>query len=252
MAGVKYIITDELSKVSQVQMTWIDRRSRQATGKTAEPSGGMSMIMTGDFGQLPPVGGKPLYTLDPKDQLNQEGFQAYPTFTEVFILYKVQRQDTAGAEDVCQQGFIDLLPRTRDGELTQDDWNLLLERDSSRQTAETKANFGDATRLFSKSEVNDYNGKNVRALGTPVVKCAATHNCATVRCAPADAASGLETVLFLAKGAKVMLTKNLWQEVGLINGIRGDVVEIAYAEGAPAPAPPCYVVVRFDGYIGPD
>ena len=150
-----------------------------------------------------------------------------------------------------EKGFIDL-PRARDGELTKDDRNLL-ERDPPRQTAETKADFEDATRLFySKSEVNDYNGKKVRALGTPVVKCAATHNCATARRAPADAASGLETVLFLAKGAKVMLTKNLWRKVGLVNGIRGKVVEIVYAEGAPASAPPCYVVVRFDGYTGLD
>ena len=49
-----------------------------------------------------------------------------------------------------------------------------------------------------------------------------------------------------------MLTKKFWQKVGLVNGIRGEVVEILYAEGVPAPAPPCYVVVRFDGYIGPD
>ena len=115
------------------------------------------MIMTGDFGQMPLVGGRPLYTLDPKDQLNQEGFYAYRQFTEAFILDKVQRQHTAGAEDVRQQGFIDLLPRAQDGELTQDDWNLFLERDPSRQTAETKADFEDATWLFySKSEVNDY------------------------------------------------------------------------------------------------
>ena len=66
----------------------------------------------------------------------------------------------------------------------------------------------------------------VRALGTPVVNCAATRSCATARRAPADAASGLETELFLAKVVKVMLTKNLWQEVGLVNGIREEVVEI--------------------------
>ena len=47
------------------------------------------MITTGDFGQLPPVGDRPLYTLDPKDQLNQEGFQTYRQFTEVFVLDKV-------------------------------------------------------------------------------------------------------------------------------------------------------------------
>ena len=157
----------------------------------------------------------------------------------------MQRQDAAGAEDVRQQGLIDLLPRARDGELTQDDWNLLLERDPSRQTAETKADFEDATRLFySKLEVNDYNGKKIRALGTPVVKCAAMHkNCTAARRAPADAASDLETLLFLTKRAKVMLIKNLWHEVRLVNGIRGEVVEIVYAEGEQAPAPPCYVVV---------
>ena len=65
----------------------------------------------------------------------------------------------------------------------------------------------------------------VRALGTPVVKCTATRNYATGRRTPADAASGMETVMFLAKGAKVMLTKNLWQKVGLVNGIRGEVVD---------------------------
>ena len=89
-------------------------------------------------------------------------------------------------------------------------------------------------------------------MGPEDVKCAATHNCATARRAPADAASGLETVLFLIRRTKVMLTNNLWPEVGLVNGIRGEVVEIVYAGGAPAPAPPCYVVVRFDGYTGPD
>ena len=79
------------------------------------------------------------------------------------------------------------------------------------------------------------------------------HNCVTARRAHADAASGLEAILFLVKGAKVMLTKNLWQEVGLAYGIRGKIVEIVYAEGAPAPSPPTYyVVVRFDGYTGPD
>ena len=50
----------------------------------------------------------------------------------------------------------------------------------------------------------------------------------------------------------MLLTKNLWQEVGMVSSILEEVVEIVYAEGAPAPAPPCYVGVRFDGYTGPD
>ena len=40
---------------------WIDKRCRQATGKTDEVFGGISIILVGDPGQLPPVADKPLY-----------------------------------------------------------------------------------------------------------------------------------------------------------------------------------------------
>ena len=39
--------------------------------------------------------------------------------------------------------------------------------------------------------------------------------------------------LYLAKGAKVMLTKNLYQQVGLVNSIRGQVAELVFADDAP-------------------
>ena len=60
LAGVKYIIIDELSMVRQAQFAWVDRRLRQGTA-VDEPFGGISVIMTGDLGQLQPVGGTPLY-----------------------------------------------------------------------------------------------------------------------------------------------------------------------------------------------
>ena len=42
--------------------------------------------------------------------------------------------------------------------------------------------------------------------------------CADARKATAVTAEGLERDPYLAKGAKVMLTKNLYQQVGLVNG----------------------------------
>ena len=47
-----------------------------------------------------------------------------------------------------------------------------------------------------------------------------------------------------------MLTKNLYQQIGLVNGVRGEVVELVYADDAPPPKLPLYVVVKFRGYSG--
>ena len=48
-----------------------------------------------------------------------------------------------------------------------------------------------------------------------------------------------------------MLTRNLWTEVGLVNGIKGDVVDIVWAHGEKAPALTGFVVLRLEGYTGP-
>ena len=47
-----------------------------------------------------------------------------------------------------------------------------------------------------------------------------------------------------------MLTKNLYQQVELVNGIRGQVVELVFADDAPPPNLPLYVVVKFREYSG--
>ena len=66
--------------------------------------------------------------------------------------------------------------------------------------------------------------------------------CANARRATSDTAEGLKRDLYLAKRAKVMLTKNLNQQVGLVNGIRGQVVELVFADDASPPNLPLYVV----------
>ena len=63
--------------------------------------------------------------------------------------------------------------------------------------------------------------------------------------------SGLEPVVFLAKGARVMLTMNLWSSVGLCNGATGTVVDIIYQNNHQPPDLPIAVIVEFENYGGP-
>ena len=74
---------------------------------------------------------------------------------------------------------------------------------------------------------------------------------AVAKKASADEMSGLEPVVFLAKGAHIMLTLNLWIYVVLCNGATGTVVEFIYAINQQPPDLPIAVIVMFDDYTGP-
>ena len=58
-------------------------------------------------------------------------------------------------------------------------------------------------------------------------------------------------MICIAHGARVMLSANLWVEVGLVNGTLGTVEAICY-EGDQRPSDlPIAVTVKFDSYSGP-
>ena len=125
---INYIIIDEYSMLGQVTFGWIDRRCKQTTGCNNKVFGGKSLILTGDPGQLPPVGDKPLYHAKPSNAVGEQGFQAYHMFDKVVTLTVNQR--VQGSDDE-QVRFRDLLLRLRKGESTVEDWELLLTRQPS-------------------------------------------------------------------------------------------------------------------------
>ena len=65
-----------------------------------------------------------------------------------------------------------------------------------------------------------------------------------------DRAQGLEPVLLLSIGARVMLRKNLWVRGGLVDGATGTVRAIIYPAHAQPHELPLCVMVEFDDYNG--
>ena len=63
--------------------------------------------------------------------------------------------------------------------------------------------------------------------------------------------SGLQPVVFLAKGARVMLTMNLWSSIGRCNGATGTVIDMVYENNHQPPDLPIAVIVEFENYRGP-
>ena len=226
----------------------VDKRLRQASGKLDVPLGGFSVILIGDFGQLPPVCDKPLYAPPSTHSLSLHGSQIYQLFDKVVILQQLLRQQGA---DPDTARFRELLQRLRNCAVTQEDWQLLLQR--APHAVPNLNAFDSAIRLFyDKQSVATYNLEKLQQLGQPIAHIHAIHSTRAAASAKTDDAGGLQATAFLAVGARVMLTANLWAQVGLCNGAAGSVMHILYPEGQCPPSMPIAVIVKFDAYTGPN
>jgi len=90
----------------------------------------------------------------------------------------------------------------------------------------------------------------LKSLGTPIARVKATHNCSKASRLDSMKDGRLHTELYLACRVEVILTSNLWADVGLHNGAKGKVVDIVYkitdGTGPSDTVLPNAVVVQFD------
>lgn len=190
-------------------MGMVSQRLQEAFPDNAGmPFSGISIILLGDFNQLPPVFDKPLYyTKKDLSPMEQAGQAAYFTINRTVRLDVVMRQ-----QGNDQAPFRNVLQAVRTMKCNQGHWNILSKRCRIHEdrTADEIATFNDALRIFPKNQqVDDYNFKHMDSLEKPVIGLKAIGTGPNWDKAPASDAFGLDMYIPICIGARVMCLQNL-------------------------------------------
>ncbi|XP_078794676.1 uncharacterized protein LOC144988280 isoform X2 [Oryzias latipes] len=232
---LQILIIDEISMVDHRLLIYIHGRLRQIkqTGDFS-PFGKVSIIAVGDFYQLPPVKGKPLYA--EKSELNLWSM----CFKVVELTEIVRQKDQAFAQMLNR-----LRTRTKDTKLLPSDVQMLKQCETGEDST--------ALHIFpTNAQVFQHNLEQLKITCENYCEIVAEDFIPSKETGKLQLMSGhhkkvknscLEERLLLGVNARVMLCKNLDITDGLVNGACGIVTHIeSYTEGGF----PKYVYVKFD------
>jgi ATP-dependent exoDNAse (exonuclease V) alpha subunit len=248
----RFLIIDEKSMVDLRMLSIIDQRLRAIFPRQSDvPFGGLNILICGDFFQLLPVGGKALFSTGLTDAVSIAGSGLYRNFDRTLRLTEIMRQQ--GEDDIAIK-FRAALEQLRSSSLMQESWELLSSRVQNQLPPAEVSRFDDALRLyFTNIRVHEYNYERLTGLNVPVRRISARHRGAGASKATDEEAEGLASELYISIGARVMLTQNLWTEMGLVNGALGIVRDISWLAGPVNPGDmPEFILVEFDQYSGPE
>ncbi|KAF5827585.1 P-loop containing nucleoside triphosphate hydrolase protein [Dunaliella salina] len=215
LAGLRYLIIDEISMVSHGTLAHVSRRLGEAMGNS-QVYGGISLIFVGDFFQLPPA-------------LWSEGLQP-------FNLVANQRQHGDAA-------WIEALNALRTC-CIQDDVDCAIELLRSRLSVTA----GAAKLEAGGVRVFDFHASHRELLPTGVVGNTPVPESLIPR--TADTCGGLHKVVRLAVGACVMLRRNINTADKLVNGALGTVQNFEFRDSSGAEEVLAVIVVFDDVEVG--
>ena len=244
--NIGVLILDEKSMVGQRLFHMADMRLREIYPHKSDINfGGLSLILIGDWKQLPPVGDSSLF--DNKSKC-PAGFNLYSEFKDVITFSKIERQTGES-----QKQFREELERLGAGKFTVNDWKKWKSRTFDQLSPAVREEFNQNAILACSEKKNmiQHNLEKVKANNQPIAVIHAVSNCKAAKQASSDKACGLLSELVVSKNSVVRLTANLWTKAGLTNGAKGIVRGIIYAPNSKPPALPICLIVSFEKYYGP-
>ena len=254
------LILDEVSMLSKKIFEIIEEIARNIR-KNSSPFGGMQVVFTGDFYQLPPVG------TDGEPDTERFCFES-PTWHQVFPVENHIELKTIFRQ--TDPTYIDILLQIRAGELNEESKLLLqtyVRRDYDPEKhngciptklfpLRVKADYVNTT-MFSKIQEKEYVFEAVRRTdcltyldSTKPIPSALLSKCAKITTNEMEYEfdqllnnTACSQILRLKKGVAVMCTVNLDMDQSICNGSQGIITDIIDRNGTILP------VVRFSNGI---
>lgn len=220
--NLKILFIDEVSMLGANYIDVIDNIARRIRGVNS-PFGGIKVVSSGDFLQLPPVGDFFCFESPCWSELN---FKNY-------VLTKAYR--------FTEQKWNDILQRARIGKLTSSDISYLRKCINKRNNSDIqptviyslKKDVDDINEVAlddidEKSyiyEALDYMGEEIQTTSEQE-EFKIIRNCTEEQSKVLDSNLNVKRKVTLKKGAQVMLLANLDVAEGLVNGSRGIITKI--------------------------
>ncbi|XP_048251539.1 uncharacterized protein LOC125379306 [Haliotis rufescens] len=229
LQSLHILIIDEISMVDHKLLSYIHGRLRQIK-QTADysPFGNVSVIAVGDFYQLSPVKGRPLYVA-------QNGYDLWNDNFSITELTKIMRQTDPAFAQVLNR----LRKRKRSEPLERRDIDMLKQRESGEDDP-------DCIHMFAtNAQVDNFNVTTLHCKCSDTISIEAQDFARNPKTGKLEKSenphekvynSVLPKNLHVAIGARVMITKNIDTSDGLVNGAFGTVSNISLTDGEAFPS----------------
>ena len=227
LSEVRLIIIDEISMVSSVLFYQVNQRLNEIFKYSGnEPFAGLPVIVCGDFFQLPPVKGQPVYS----NAASLKGFIALDLWRKFQMVELTEVMRQRGDFE-----FISLLNKIREGEIDDHVENLLKSRFFKQNLVPQHL-----VHMFAENKpAKQHNETQLNTLDSQLILIDAIDEIPkdivlsqsqidAIKQRKISETGNLESQLKVKVGALVMLTSNLDIDDRLVNGLAGTAKQMKF------------------------